>query len=247
MAAVQFGRSVTSDSLRPHQLQHARRPWSLPQFMSTESVMPSNHLILCHPLLLLPSVFSSISLFQQKLQHPTPLGLDPAPLGAPTKPRCIPARSVWAAHRESVRPGSPRASPQEKRTKSGPSFPKGPGRLNHSRLIKTWPARPHPPVVCNLCVCFWLGNGLGRMGRGWVTTRIPLRLFVFPSTQSLPPPNLACKLPPAHGGRQRPWSPPAPIHRAWLSHSLLIIFYKSNATQFFPHYREPWGGCSAIG
>ena len=32
--------------------------------MSIESVMPSNHLILCHPLLLLPSIFPSISLFQ---------------------------------------------------------------------------------------------------------------------------------------------------------------------------------------
>ena len=31
--------------------------WSLPKFMSVESVMPSNHLILCRPLLLLPSVF----------------------------------------------------------------------------------------------------------------------------------------------------------------------------------------------
>ena len=33
--------------------------------MSTESVMPSNHLILCHPLLFLPSIFPSISLFQR--------------------------------------------------------------------------------------------------------------------------------------------------------------------------------------
>ena len=37
--------------------------WSLPKFMSIESVMPSNHLILCHPLLLLPSVFPSIRVF----------------------------------------------------------------------------------------------------------------------------------------------------------------------------------------
>ena len=36
---------------------------SLPKLMSTESVMPSNHLILCHPLLLLPSIFSSIRVF----------------------------------------------------------------------------------------------------------------------------------------------------------------------------------------
>ena len=37
--------------------------WSLFKFMSIESVMPSNHLILCHPLLLLPSVFPSIRVF----------------------------------------------------------------------------------------------------------------------------------------------------------------------------------------
>ena len=36
---------------------------SLPKLMSTESVMPSNHLILCHPLLLLPSIFPSIRVF----------------------------------------------------------------------------------------------------------------------------------------------------------------------------------------
>ena len=35
--------------------------WSLLKLMSTESVMPSNHLILCHPLLLLPSIFPSTS------------------------------------------------------------------------------------------------------------------------------------------------------------------------------------------
>ena len=36
---------------------------SLLKLISTESVMPSNHLILCHPLLLLPSVFPSIRVF----------------------------------------------------------------------------------------------------------------------------------------------------------------------------------------
>ena len=40
--------------------------WSLLKFMSIESVMPSNHHILCHPLLLLPSIFSSIRVFSIK-------------------------------------------------------------------------------------------------------------------------------------------------------------------------------------
>ena len=58
---VQFSRSVMSDSLRPHESQHARppcpspTPGSPPKPMSIVSVMPSNHLILCRPLLLLLS------------------------------------------------------------------------------------------------------------------------------------------------------------------------------------------------
>ena len=40
--------------------------WSLLKFMSNESVMPSNHLILCCPLLLLPSIFPSIRVFSNQ-------------------------------------------------------------------------------------------------------------------------------------------------------------------------------------
>ena len=40
--------------------------WSLLKLMSTESVMPSSHLIFCHPLLLLPSVFPGISVFSNE-------------------------------------------------------------------------------------------------------------------------------------------------------------------------------------
>ena len=39
---------------------------SLPKLMSIESVMPSNHLILCRPLLLLPSIFASIRVFSNE-------------------------------------------------------------------------------------------------------------------------------------------------------------------------------------
>ena len=39
---------------------------SLPKLMSIDSVMPSNHLILCHPLLLLPSIFPSIRIFSNE-------------------------------------------------------------------------------------------------------------------------------------------------------------------------------------
>ena len=41
--------------------------WSLPKLMSNESLMPSNHLILCRPLLLPPSIFPSIRVFSRDL------------------------------------------------------------------------------------------------------------------------------------------------------------------------------------
>ena len=40
--------------------------WSLLKLMSFESVMPSNHLILCHPLLLLPSIFPKLRVFSSE-------------------------------------------------------------------------------------------------------------------------------------------------------------------------------------
>ena len=59
--------------MRPHEPQHDRPPLSItnsqnpPKPMSIESVMPSNHLILCRPLLLLPSIFPSIRVFSNEL------------------------------------------------------------------------------------------------------------------------------------------------------------------------------------
>ena len=62
---AQFSCLVMSNSLRPHgpQLQASlsiTSSWGLLSFMSVESVMPANHLILCRSLLLLPSIFPSI-------------------------------------------------------------------------------------------------------------------------------------------------------------------------------------------
>ena len=60
------------DSLRPHESQHARPPCPLPtpgvysKLMSIELVLPSSHLILCHPLLLLPSIFPSNRIFSNE-------------------------------------------------------------------------------------------------------------------------------------------------------------------------------------
>ena len=70
--SVQFNRLVVSNSLRPHGLQHARPPLSITnsrsslKLMSIESMMPSSHLILCRPLLLLPQILPSIRIFSNK-------------------------------------------------------------------------------------------------------------------------------------------------------------------------------------
>ena len=68
-SSVQFSRSVLSDSLWPHGLQHARLPSiinsrSLFTPMSIESVMPSNALILCHPLVSCLQSFPTSGSFQ---------------------------------------------------------------------------------------------------------------------------------------------------------------------------------------
>ena len=69
--SVQFSRSVMSDSLRPHELQHTRPPCPLPtprvhSNKSIESVMSSRHLILCRPLFLLPPIPPSIRVFSNE-------------------------------------------------------------------------------------------------------------------------------------------------------------------------------------
>ena len=66
--SVQFSHSVVSDSVTPWTAAcpaslSITNSYSLLKFMSIESVMPSYHLILCRPLLLLPSIFPSIRVF----------------------------------------------------------------------------------------------------------------------------------------------------------------------------------------
>ena len=70
-SSVQFSCSVVSDSLQSHESQHARPPCPSPtpgvhSNMSIESVMPSSHLILCRPLLLLPPIPPSIRVFSNE-------------------------------------------------------------------------------------------------------------------------------------------------------------------------------------
>ena len=71
-SSVQFSRSVVSDFLQPHESQHARPSLSTTNSQSSlrlasiESMMPSSHLILGRPLLLLPPIPPSIKVFSNE-------------------------------------------------------------------------------------------------------------------------------------------------------------------------------------
>ena len=71
LSSVQFSYSVMSNSVTPWtEATHASllitNSWSLLKLMSIELVMPSNHFILGHPLLLLSSIFPSIRVFSNE-------------------------------------------------------------------------------------------------------------------------------------------------------------------------------------
>ena len=66
ISSVQFSRSVVSDSLRPHESQHASPPCPSPtpgDHSDSRPSIPSSHLILGRPLLLLPLIPPSIRVF----------------------------------------------------------------------------------------------------------------------------------------------------------------------------------------
>lgn len=162
------------------------------------------------------------------------------PLGTSTKPGSFPAH-MFGAPRESLMQGSPRFSPRENRAE----FPQRPSQAELVRINKdlTFSHPPAPLRAISAFVSRWVTGWGG--GVGGATTRVAQRLFSLLFRFFL----LISCLQAASSPRRSTATlePPAPIHRAWLPHSLLIIFYKSNTTQFFPHYREPWGGCPAIG
>ena len=71
LTGLLFSHSVMSDSLQPYEgARQASLSFTISRrllkFMSIESVMPSNHLILCHPLILLPSIFPCIRVFSNE-------------------------------------------------------------------------------------------------------------------------------------------------------------------------------------
>ena len=72
LSSVQFGLSVMSNSLQTHGMKHARPPCPSPtpgiysNSCPLSQVMPPNQLILCHPLLLLLSIFPRIRFFSNE-------------------------------------------------------------------------------------------------------------------------------------------------------------------------------------
>ena len=74
-SSVQLSHSVVSDSVTPwtgacQASLSITNSWSLLKLVSIELMMPSNHLILCFPLLLPPSIFPSIRIFSNELVLP---------------------------------------------------------------------------------------------------------------------------------------------------------------------------------
>ena len=71
---LQFSHTVMSNSVTPWNAARQAslsitNSQSLLKLMSIESVMPSNYLILCHPLLLMPSIFPRIRVFSSESAH----------------------------------------------------------------------------------------------------------------------------------------------------------------------------------
>ena len=69
---LSFSCSVMSNSLQPHEQQHARLPCPSPSSWAcsnscSEWLLPSKHLILCHPLLFMPSIFPNMMVFSNDL------------------------------------------------------------------------------------------------------------------------------------------------------------------------------------
>ena len=69
---LSFSCSVMSNSLQPHEQQHARLPCPSPSSWAcsnscSEWLLPSKHLILCHPLLFMPSIFPNMRVFSNDL------------------------------------------------------------------------------------------------------------------------------------------------------------------------------------
>ena len=145
LSSVQFSRSVVSDSATPGTAAHqvflsTTNSWSSLKLTSIESVMPSNHLILCRPLLLPPSIFPSISSVQfssvaqscptlcYPMNHSTP--------GLPVHHHLLEFTQTHI-HRvgDAIQPSHPLSSPSP----PAPNPSKCQSLFNESTLCMRWP------------------------------------------------------------------------------------------------------------
>ena len=104
-SSVQFSRSVVSDSATPWTAApqaslSITNSQSLLKLMSIKSVMPSNHLILCRPLLPPPSIFPSIRVFLLKKipSLPCPVVSSPWPCTRHPVPHTPPTSALTRSH-----------------------------------------------------------------------------------------------------------------------------------------------------
>ena len=104
VSSVKFSCSVMSDSLWPAACQASlsiTKSQSLLKLMSIESLIPSDHLILCHALLLPPSIFPSIRTFQNesvlRIRWPKYWGFTFSISPSNEHPGLIPFRMDWLA------------------------------------------------------------------------------------------------------------------------------------------------------
>ena len=106
--SVEFSRSVVSDSLRPHESQHARPPCPsptpgvYPNSCPLNQVILSNNLILCRPLLLLPSIPPSIRVFSNestlRMRWPKYWSFSFSIIPSKERPGLISFRMDWLDH-----------------------------------------------------------------------------------------------------------------------------------------------------
>ena len=111
--------------------------WSLLKLVSFESVNPSNHLILCRPLLLLPSIFASIRIFSSK----SAIRSGGQSVGASAS-ASVPPMNIWTDFLWDGLVGFPCSPRDSQKSSPTPQFKS----INSSGDYKL--INPKPPVLC---------------------------------------------------------------------------------------------------
>ena len=164
------------------------------KLMSVELVMPSNHLVLCHPLFLLPSIFPSIGVFSSK-----------------ESALCI----RWPKHWTSalVLPMNIQDWFPLGLTGLISSLSKGFSRVFSNTIIRKHQFSAQPSLWSNSHICTWLPERL----YGEVTSLSHVQLFVTPWT-------VAYKAPPSMGFSRQEYCSGVPLPSPMLTPSQMLNF-----------------------